>query len=95
VNPTQPSPGGRCSSRTTSRGLCGLVEKILFRNGNLTLALTGWWLLLTVGSVGVWGVWVGPGLVWMGCVVFAVALLWGGRLLAACHQSSNTVCHCW
>jgi hypothetical protein len=31
-----------------------------------------------VGSVGVWGVWVGPGLVWMGCVVFAATLLWGG-----------------
>ena len=31
-----------------------------------------------VGSVGVLGVWVGPGLVWMGCGVFAVALLWGG-----------------
>jgi hypothetical protein len=44
-----------------------------------------------VGSVGVWEVWVGPGLVWMGCGVFAAALLWGGRLLAAGHQSSNTV----
>ena len=41
-----------------------------------------------VGWVGVWGVWKGPGLVWMVCGVFAVALLWGGRLLVACHQSS-------
>ena len=31
-----------------------------------------------VGWVGVWGFWAGPGLVWMGCVVFAAALLWGG-----------------
>jgi hypothetical protein len=31
----------------------------------------------------------GPGLVWMGCVVFAAVLLWGGRLLEAGHQSSN------
>ncbi len=36
---------------------------------------------------GVWGFWAVPGLVWMGCVVFAAALLWGGCLLAACHQS--------
>jgi hypothetical protein len=42
-----------------------------------------------------WGFWAGPGLVWMGCVVFAAALLWGGRLLAAGHQSSNTVSCCW
>jgi hypothetical protein len=41
------------------------------------------------------GVGVGPGLVWMGCGVFAAALLWGGRLLAACHQSSNAVRGCW
>jgi hypothetical protein len=27
----------------------------------------------------------------MGCVVFVVVLLWGGSLLEACHQSSNTV----
>ena len=65
--------------------------------------LQGWELELgfacvmasAVGSVGVWGVWVGPGLVWMGCGVFAAALLWGGRLLAAGHQSSNTVSRCW
>ncbi len=31
----------------------------------------------------------------MGCVVFAAALLWGGSLLEACHQSSSTVSHCW
>jgi hypothetical protein len=42
-----------------------------------------------VGWVGVWGVWAGPGLVWMGWGVFAAALLWGGRLLAAGHQSSS------
>jgi hypothetical protein len=38
-------------------------------------------------------------LAWMGCGhshdVFAVALLWGGRLLAAGHQSSNAVRRCW
>jgi hypothetical protein len=44
-----------------------------------------------VGWVGVWGFWAGPGLVWMGCVAFAAALLWGGRLLAAGHQSSSAV----
>jgi adenosine kinase len=48
-----------------------------------------------VGRVWVWGFWAGPGLVWMGCVVFAAALLWGGRLLAACHQSSSAVSRCW
>ena len=36
-----------------------------------------------VGWVGVWGFWADPGLVWMGCVVFAAVLLCGGRLLAA------------
>jgi hypothetical protein len=46
-------------------------------------------------SVGVWGVWVGPGLVWMGCDIFAAASLWGGRLLEAGHQSSSEVCRCW
>jgi hypothetical protein len=55
----------------------------------------GWVLLAAVGWFWVWGVWAGPGLVWMGCVVFAAALLWGGRLLEACHQSSSEVCHCW
>jgi len=45
--------------------------------------------------VGVWGVWVGPGLVWMVCVVLATTLLWGGRLLAAGHQSSIAVSRCW
>ncbi len=34
-------------------------------------------VLAAVGSVWVWGVWTGPGLVWMICVVFAVVLLWG------------------
>jgi hypothetical protein len=51
----------------------------------------GW----VVGWVGVWRVWVGPGLVWMGCVVFAAVLLWGGRLLPVGHQSSSTVSRCW
>ena len=37
-----------------------------------------WVVEAAVVLVGVWGVWVGPGLVWMGCGVFAVALLWGG-----------------
>ena len=46
-----------------------------------------------VGWVGVWGFWADPGLVWMGCGVFAAALLWGGRLLAAGHQSSSAVSH--
>jgi hypothetical protein len=55
----------------------------------------GWVVAAAVGSVGMWGVWVGPGLVWMGCVVFAAALLWGGGLLAAGHQSSSAVRHCW
>jgi len=32
-----------------------------------------------VGWGGVWGVWSGPGLVWMRCCIFAVLLLWGGR----------------
>ena len=49
-----------------------------------------WVVVSAVGWVGVWGFWAGPGLVWMGCVVFAMALLWG-----AGHQSSNTVCCCW
>ena len=44
---------------------------------------------MAVGWVWVWGIWEGPGLVWMGCVVFAVVLLWGGRLLEAGHQSSR------
>ena len=35
--------------------------------------------------------WAGPGLVWMGCDVFAAAMLLGGLLLAAGHQSSNAV----
>ena len=69
-------------------------DEILFRNGNLTLALAGWWRRLGAGS-GVWGFWAGPGLVWMGCGVFAVALLWGGRLLEAGHQSSTAVSRCW
>jgi hypothetical protein len=50
-----------------------------------------------VGSVGVWGVWVGPGLVWMGCGAFAAALLWGGRLLPAgqCRQrTASTQSRC-
>ncbi len=55
----------------------------------------GWVVLVAVGWVWVWGFWAVPGLVWMGCVVFAVALLWGGSLLAASHQSSNTVSCCW
>ncbi len=58
---------------------------MLFRNGDLTFALAGWWRRLWAGS-GCGGVWAGPGLVWMGCGVFAAALLWGGRLLAAGHQ---------
>ena len=33
-----------------------------------------------VGWVWAWGFWAGPGLVWMGCVVFAAVLLWGGSL---------------
>ena len=40
-----------------------------------------------MGWVWVWGFWAGPGLVWMGGGVFAAALLWGGRLLTACHPS--------
>ncbi len=49
-----------------------------------------------MGWVGVCGVWAGPEVVWMGCVVFAAALLWGGSLLTAGHQSSNTVsCRWW
>ena len=63
------------------------LREILFHNGNLTLALAGWWRRLGAGS-GVWGFWAGPGLVWMGCVVFDEVLLWGVRLLAAGHQSS-------
>ena len=55
----------------------------------------GWLVAAAVGWVGVWGFWAGPGLVWMGCVVFAAALLWGGRLLAAGHQSSSAVSSCW
>ena len=50
----------------------------------------GWVVAAVVGWVGVWGVWAGPGLVWMGCGIFAAALLWGGRLLAAGHQSSRS-----
>ena len=33
-----------------------------------------------MGWVGAWGFWAGPGLVWMGCVVFVEVLLWGGCL---------------
>jgi hypothetical protein len=55
----------------------------------------GWVVAAAVGWVGVWGFWAGPGLVWMGCGVFAAALLWGGRLLAAGHQSSSAVSRCW
>jgi hypothetical protein len=51
----------------------------------------GWVVASAVGWVGVWGFWAGPGLVWMGCGVFAAVLLWGGRLLAAGHQSSSVV----
>jgi hypothetical protein len=61
----------------------------------IVLLLFFGWVVAAVGSVGVWGVWVGPGLVWMGCGVFAAALLWGGRLLAAGHQSSSAVSRCW
>ena len=46
----------------------------------------GWVVLVAVGWVGVWGFWAGPGLVWMGCVVFAVALLWGGSLRLSCRH---------
>ena len=46
------------------------------------------------GWGGAWGVWSGPGLVWMRCGVFAAAQLWGGRLLAAGHRSSSAVCRC-
>jgi len=68
---------------------------ILFRNGNLTLGPFGWVVMAPVGWVGVWGFWAGPGLVWMGCGIFAAELLWGGSLLAAGHQSSSTVSRCW
>jgi len=65
--------------------------------------LQGWELELgfaclmasAVGSVGVWGVWVGPGLVWMGFVVFATTLLSGGCLMAVSHKSSSEVSRCW
>jgi hypothetical protein len=68
----------------------------LFRNGDLTLAFVGWChRVAAVDWVGVWGVWSGPDLVWMGCGVFAAALLWGGSLLVVGHQSSSTVHHCW
>jgi hypothetical protein len=39
------------------------------RNATPKVAYHGW--------VWVWGDWMGPGLVWMGCDVFAVSLLWG------------------
>jgi hypothetical protein len=55
----------------------------------------GWLVAAAVGWVRVWGVWAGPGLVWIGCVVFAAALLWGGRVLEAGHQSSSAVSRCW
>jgi hypothetical protein len=54
-----------------------------------------WVVAAAVGSVGVWGFWAGPGLVWMGCGVFAAAFLWGDCLLAAGHQSSSEVSRCW
>ncbi len=44
-----------------------------------------------MGWVGVWGEWAGPGLVWMGCVVFAVTMLPGGHLLEACHLPVQSV----
>ncbi len=46
------------------------------------------------GWGGAWGVWTGPGLVWMCSGVFAVELLLGGHLLAAGHLSFSEVCHC-
>jgi hypothetical protein len=67
-------------------------EEILFSNWNLTF---GWVVSVAVGWVWVWGDWEDPGLVWMGCVVLATTLLWGGHFLAACHQSSRAVRHCW
>jgi len=48
-----------------------------------------------VGWGGVWGVWAGPGLVWIQCGVVDVARLWGGSFLAVCHRSSIIVCSCW
>ncbi len=68
------------------------MKKILFHNGDLVF---GWVVSATVGWVRVWGVWEGLGLVWMRCGVFAAVMLWGGSLLAACHQSSIAVCCCW
>ena len=88
-------------------GVCTVVQRLLnqvpinniipLRNGNLTLRERGfvWVVEAAVVLVGVWGVWVGPGLVWMVCVVLATTLLWGGRLLAAGHQSSIAVSRCW
>ena len=74
------------------------VERALTQGretGRAVVAETAGVVAAAVGWVGVWGVWAGPGLVWMGCGVFAAALLWGGRLLAASHQSSITVRRCW
>ena len=54
-----------------------------------------WVVVVDVGWVRVWRVWTGPGLaVWMGCGIFAAMLLWGGRLLAASHQSSSIADSC-
>jgi len=80
------------SSEDVSQAPAG--SEILFRNGNLTLALAGWCRRLWAGS-GCEGSGRGPGLVWMGCVVFAAVLLWGGRLLSAGHHSSNAISLCW
>jgi len=54
-----------------------------------------WAVAAAVGWGGAWGVWAGPGLVWMSGGVFAAARLWGGRLLAAGHRSPSAVCRCW
>jgi len=50
-------------------------EKNLFCNGDLTLALDGWWWSLRAGAGR--EVWSDPGLLWMRSVVFAVTQLWG------------------
>jgi hypothetical protein len=62
-----------CNKYTRQGDQDGGQQTTLFRNGNLTLALAGWWHRLWARSgCG------GPGPVRMGGVVFAAVLLWGG-----------------
>jgi hypothetical protein len=48
-----------------------------------------WVVEVAVGWVWVWGVWTGPGLVWMGCGDDPVAMLWEGLLRKILFHNGN------